>query len=283
MIESNVTIEADAVAAHYDSLDAFYRDIWGEHVHHGYWENGDERPREAVVHLSMTLARWLDLQSGDQVIDVGCGYGGTARLLAGRYAAKVIGYTLSKQQKAYSDSRRCREGKVDVHCQNFLNNQLANESADAVISIECLEHISDKQKAIEEIYRVLKPGKRLAVALWSSTEEPNRMQSYMLRAICREGRLPAIQTGEEYKDLFRRAGFQVIHEREIGKDVKKTWTICAKRLAQRLVSDPNYRRFLKNASNQDRIFALTLLRIRAAFEMKAMEYWIFALEKPQVH
>ncbi len=283
MIESNVTIEADAVAAHYDSLDKFYRDIWGEHVHHGYWERGNEKPNEAVLHLSHTLCRWLAIHPKDSVIDVGCGYGGTSRLIALEYGAKVTGFTLSKQQKAFSDRLRTSSGQVDVLCQNFLDNQLEAESIDAVISIECLEHISDKQRALDEMFRVLKPGKRVAVALWSSVESPNRAQSYLLEAICREGRLPSIQTGSEYKTLFEKAGFQMIEEREIGRDVKKTWTICAKRLAQRLISDPSYRTFIKNASNQDRIFALTLLRIRAAFEIKAMEYWIFAAQKPLAH
>ena len=33
------------VAVHYDTLDQFYREIWGEHVHHGYWRTGHEIPR----------------------------------------------------------------------------------------------------------------------------------------------------------------------------------------------------------------------------------------------
>ena len=43
---------AAAVADHYDELDPFYREIWGEHVHHGYWATGREtaaarRPRHS--------------------------------------------------------------------------------------------------------------------------------------------------------------------------------------------------------------------------------------------
>lgn len=283
MIEADVTIDPSDVAHHYDSLDKFYRDIWGEHVHHGYWEKGNERTKEAVLHLSHTLARWLHIKPGNQILDVGCGYGGTSRLLANHYGANVTGFTLSKEQKAFADSRWTQSGSVKILCQDFLTNTVPDASVDAVISIECLEHVEDKLKAFQEIYRVLKPGRRFSLALWSAAEDPNLIQTYMLEAICREGRLPGIRSGSEYKSLMEQAGFQIVEEREIARDVKKTWTICAKRLAQKLVSDPSYRSFLMNSTNQDRIFALTLLRIRAAFEMKAMKYWIFAAEKPALH
>jgi tocopherol O-methyltransferase len=35
---------AASVAVHYDELDPAYRRIWGDHVHHGYWRDGDESP-----------------------------------------------------------------------------------------------------------------------------------------------------------------------------------------------------------------------------------------------
>ncbi len=36
------------VAEHYDELDWVYREIWGEHVHHGLWLTGVETPETAV-------------------------------------------------------------------------------------------------------------------------------------------------------------------------------------------------------------------------------------------
>jgi tocopherol O-methyltransferase len=47
-----------AVAAHYDELDGFYREIWGDHVHHGYWTTGRESAAEATEALITHLAGW---------------------------------------------------------------------------------------------------------------------------------------------------------------------------------------------------------------------------------
>ncbi|MFX8891546.1 hypothetical protein ABTN09_21320, partial [Acinetobacter baumannii] len=71
-----------SVALHNDELDAYYREIWGEHVHHGYWKTGRETPVQAVNALVDLLEEQLDLTAGRQVCDLGCGYGATARRLA---------------------------------------------------------------------------------------------------------------------------------------------------------------------------------------------------------
>lgn len=71
-----------AVAAHYDELDVFYRDVWGEHVHHGYWPRGHERDDGAAEALVDLLAERLSLAPGQAVCDIGCGYGAAARHLA---------------------------------------------------------------------------------------------------------------------------------------------------------------------------------------------------------
>jgi hypothetical protein len=53
-----------AVAAHYDELDVFYREIWGEHVHHGFWATGRESRLAAVEALVDLMATRLDLAPG---------------------------------------------------------------------------------------------------------------------------------------------------------------------------------------------------------------------------
>ena len=86
-----------AVAAHYDDLDLFYRTIWGTHVHHGYWKTGKENRQEAVLNLTRLVAEQAQVQAGDRVCDMGCGYGATAMVLARDYKAKVTALTVSQK------------------------------------------------------------------------------------------------------------------------------------------------------------------------------------------
>src|ERR1700733_1999512 len=84
-----------AVAQHYDDLDLFYRELWGDHVHHGLWTTGLENPAQAVENLIACVARRLELDPGQHVCDVGCGYGATAQWLAEHHGVHVTGLTIS--------------------------------------------------------------------------------------------------------------------------------------------------------------------------------------------
>src|SRR5258705_2413872 len=94
-----------AVAQHYDDLDPFYRELWGDHVHHGLWTTGLENPAQAVENLIACVARRLELDSGQHVCDVGCGYGATAQWLAEHHGVHVTGLTISAVQAQRASER----------------------------------------------------------------------------------------------------------------------------------------------------------------------------------
>ena len=106
MISSSCPVTVNEVADHYDELDRYYREIWGEHVHHGLWESGDETSEEAVLNLVKSVARRGQITTGMRVCDVGCGYGGTARLLNCEFGAIVSAITLSPAQFRHAVSLR---------------------------------------------------------------------------------------------------------------------------------------------------------------------------------
>ena len=93
------------MASHYDELDRFYREIWGEHVHHGLWLRGDETQAQAVRQLAELVAREAAVEKGTRVVDIGCGYGATARLLAEELGAEVTGMTISEAQHTIAVAR----------------------------------------------------------------------------------------------------------------------------------------------------------------------------------
>lgn len=116
MIEPRAPQGRAAVAAHYDDLDRFYRDIWGEHVHHGLWATGRESSDEAVEALVALVAELAEIRPGHRVCDVGCGYGATSRMLAARYGATVTGLTLSEAQSGLRERREAPSPTIRSTC-----------------------------------------------------------------------------------------------------------------------------------------------------------------------
>ena len=272
-----------AVAAHYDGLDAYYRELWGEHVHHGLWlDPADRAPVDVATRgLAEYVVGLARVRPGDDVVDVGCGYGATARLLAREHGARVTGLTLSAAQAAHAHAVGDRPGDPEIRVGDWLENGLHDDSASAVVAIECLSHMPDKPRAFAEIARVLRPGGRVVLTDWlACTERRPWRDHHLLEPICAEGRLPSMHTPGEYGALLRGAGLEVERFEDLSRRVSRTWPIIARRAVVRAARDPEARRFLLDRRNADRVFARTVPRIVAAYAARAMVQGLFVARSP---
>lgn len=152
------------------------------------------------------------LKEGETVLDLGSG-GGIDVLVASRYvgpAGKVYGLDMTDEMLALANSNKERMGAHNVE---FLKGYieeipLPDESVDVVMS-NCVINLSgDKNKVMSEIYRVLKPGGRLAIAdIVSTREVPGEIrQITSLWVTCIAGSLSI----GEYEALLTQAGFKEI-------------------------------------------------------------------------
>ncbi|MFZ9754182.1 MAG: methyltransferase domain-containing protein [Cyanobium sp.] len=196
--------DASSVAQAYDrwTNDALLETLWGDHVHLGHY--GDPpRPRDfraAKVDFVHALVRWsgLDrLPPGSRLLDVGCGIGGSARILARDYGFDVLGISISPAQIARATAltppelaERCRFAVMDA-----LALDLAAGQFDAVWSVEAGPHMPDKQRYADELLRVLRPGGLLAVADWNRRDPadgpPNALERWVLRQLLEQWAHPA--------------------------------------------------------------------------------------------
>jgi tocopherol O-methyltransferase len=278
MIFPNTEQSAADVGGHYDELDETYRTIWGEHVHHGLWHSGRETPEEATEALVELVARQLDLSAGQQVCDIGCGYGASAAYLAAHYGVTVTGFTLSEAQWRIAAAR---PGPLTFHRRDWLDNGVADAAFERAYSIESSEHMVDKPRFFSEAWRVLKPGGRLVVCAWLAKTDAGAFEiRHLLEPICREGRLPSMGTKEDYLALAAGAGFVLADYEDISREVRRTWSICARRAAKKLIADRAFRRFAFAGTTKNRSFMLSVPRLMIALRTGAMRYGVFTWKKP---
>lgn len=274
MIVARSTPNADEVADHYNELDPFYRTLWGEHVHHGLWTTGRESPENAVETLSDLVADLIDPAPGARLVDIGCGYGATARRIADTRSAEVTGLTLSAVQAGHAPAHQ----GVTLLVRDWLDNGLATGAFDHGYAIESTEHMADKPRLFAEAARVLKPGGRLVVCAWlaETNASPWRVR-HLLEPICHEGRLPSMGMREEYERWAHEAGLRPIEYRDVSRQVARTWTICLGRFARAVLTDRDTRMRVLAARN--RLFALSLPRLILAYRCGAMRYGVFTWQK----
>ena len=186
--------DSSSVAAAYDrwTNDQLLERLWGEHVHLGHYGSPPRRRdfRRAKEDFVHELVRWsgLDrLPPGSRVLDVGCGIGGSARILARDYGFDVLGISISPGQ-----IQRARElTSPDLSCQfavmDALDLELPDQHFDAVWSVEAGPHMPDKQRYADELLRVLRPGGLLAVADWNRRDRAvrplNRQERWVMHQL----------------------------------------------------------------------------------------------------
>ncbi|NBB74346.1 MAG: methyltransferase domain-containing protein [Bacteroidetes bacterium] len=283
MITPRRLIQSRDVARHYDELDVFYREIWGEHVHHGLWLSGDESPEEAALQLVERVAQAANIHTGDAVCDVGCGYGATARWLATTYQAQATGVTLSPHQHRFAQAQPVSaDAPVPTYLvQDWLQTALPPSSFDTVLFIESLAHMKDKLGALRRACRVLRPGGRLAACVWLAAPDASAWERrFLLGPICREGQLPSLPTALAYRRWMAEAGFERVRYDDISTNVQRTWTVVIGRVLRALVRRPHYRRYLLDHAQANRGFALTLLRLWIAFRTGAFRYGLLSARVP---
>ncbi len=256
-----------AVAGHYDVLDRYYREIWGEHVHHGLWRTGRESPEDAARTLAREVAGHAGARPGMAIVDVGCGYGATARLLAAEHGARVTGVTLSAAQAAAAPAAP----GVELLVRSWLDNGFPEAAFDAAIAVESLSHMEDRERAFAELGRVVRPGGHVVVVDWLAAERVRpAARRWLLDPIAVEGRLPRLSTASRYSALLEAAGFTVTAVEDLSARVWRTWVVVGRRLLARLARDAEARRFLLSGRNPERAFALSIVRIPVAYRVGAM-------------
>ena len=210
---------SESVAAAYDAWteDRLLENLWGEHVHLGHYGDPPRRRdfRDAKADFVHALVHWsgLDqLPAGSKVLDVGCGIGGSARILAQDYGLDVLGISISPAQVARAtaltpDGLNCRFAVMDA-----LDLQLSDQSFDGVWSVEAGPHMPNKQQYADELLRVLKPGGTLAVADWNrrdpSDGEMNRQERWVMHQLLTQWAHPEFSSIKGFHRNLEVSAFQ---------------------------------------------------------------------------
>lgn len=110
------------IAGFYDRSSQLWEEVWGEHMHHGYYVPEDRTDHvQAQIDLIDEVLKWSGVPepSADggkvptSVVDVGCGIGGSSRHIASKYGCTAQGITLSPYQAGRGNELAKEQGLAD--------------------------------------------------------------------------------------------------------------------------------------------------------------------------
>lgn len=185
------------------------------------WGRGKQRRDAAFGPATEMMLELVGLRAGDHVLDVAAGTGDSSLMAARRVGpgGHVLAVDISANMLKGMDESAQEAGltNFEARVMNAEKLELETDSFDAVICRIALMLFPDALKALTEMYRVVKPGGKVGVMVFSAAEK-NPYHSFPLAIVRRLGKIPSPAPGKPemfalsgpgvLEDTYKQAGFR---------------------------------------------------------------------------
>jgi cyclopropane-fatty-acyl-phospholipid synthase len=212
--------DAEAIAAHYDVSNEFYRMVLGPSLTYScaVFEHADDTLEQAQANKHELICRKLDLRPGMRLVDIGCGWGSLVMHAAEHHGVHAVGITISREQHKLATERVAAAGladRVSIRLQDYRD--VDDGPYDAVSSVGMFEHVGVGHLAdyFNGIASLLRPGGRLlnhGIARPPGAKEAISRGGFVNRYVFPDGEL--VEVGKVTSAL-QSAGFELRHSESL--------------------------------------------------------------------
>jgi cyclopropane-fatty-acyl-phospholipid synthase len=187
---------------HYDLGNRLYECMLDSRMTYtcGYWRNAQTLD-QAQEHKLDLVCRKLNLQSGQRVLDIGCGWGSFAKFAAQRYGVQVVGLTISREQAELA-RQSCAGLPVEIRLQDYRE---ISEPFDHIVSLGMFEHVGWKnyRTYLQVVHRCLRDSGLFLLHTIGSNRTVYGTDPWIDKYIFPNGSLPSTaQIGRASEGLF---------------------------------------------------------------------------------
>lgn len=216
----------DTILARIASGDRDFEEAFWRHVHFGAWDEpekayGDRQDSiEAMDRLCRHLIELADIQDGQDVLDVGCGLGGTLATLRARFpGARLTGLNIDERQLEVA--RRRVDPSVRFVSGDACAMPFEDRSFDRLLAVECVFHFPSRADFLGHVSRVLRPGGNLTLSDWVLPDGvPASMFDHSHDSFW--GSYTAVDIAG-YHRLAEDAGLRLVHAHDISRHVRPSY------------------------------------------------------------
>ena len=166
---------ASANEQHYEVPTEFFQHVLGPRMKYssGYWHSEATTFAESEEAMLALTCERAQLADGQDVLELGCGWGSLTLWMAEKYpAARITGVSNSATQKLHIESEAARRGLANVRIVTADMNvfEAGDAAFDRVVSVEMFEHMKNYRLLMAKVARWLRTDGRLFVHIFTHRE-----------------------------------------------------------------------------------------------------------------
>ena len=210
--------------------DPEFEEAFQRHVHFGAWEDLEnaytDQPDSirAMERLCLHLISLAEIGPGQDVLDVGCGFGGTLACLNEQFSPlRMTGLNIDSRQLEVARKRVAANSAntIEFVQGDACEMSFPEQSFDRVTAVECIFHFPSREKFFQHVGKVLRPGGNLTLTDFLQPEgTPDGLWDSQDDALW--GPQTAIDL-EGYRELAAGAGLTLTHAADITRNVRPTY------------------------------------------------------------
>lgn len=242
----------DCILERFQAGDADVAHAFGRYIHWGYWDHPDRADGslrdfdQAEERMSQRVCLAAKVQSGQRILDVGCGFGGTLLSLNQHLSdVNLFGLNIDARQLTHARGQLIpRPGnRIELIAGDACRMPFGDAQFDVILCVEAIFHFPGRDRFFAEVRRVLRPGGRFALSDFVPRLVIPQVWDYYDRRF-----KPVVNrlygpsdmrcTLADYQRLGRAAGLRLVRREDVTRHTMPTYPIL-RSLARRLGPDPD--------------------------------------------
>jgi len=221
------TNDTNKINKYYQNTAWDYKHLWRTDalaIHFGYYDETIREHKKALLKMNEVMASFASIESGEHVVDAGCGVGGSSIWLAENLGCYVTGINIVQEQLAEAvDFAKTHQVEKLVKFVNsdYTRLPLADKSQDVFWALESMVHAKDKNAIIKEASRILKNNGKIVLAEYMLREKPelNQKEQEYLNPWLSGWAMPSLYTTSQYEQVLSARGFTNIKILNVSKNI----------------------------------------------------------------